>query len=403
MKNNGIKITGYFLVIAALQSCQQGKTYEISNPGSEDVIDLAVVVNRSELNQYLTDTTTNSQVLVRDETGEWLSSQCDDVNGDGSWDELAFLCDLEAGENKKVVFETSAAKPDFPIRTNIRFGRMAKPFEEVTGDIRMKTNDTKFTAPVYQMEGPAWENDQIAFRNYYDARNGMDIFGKRSADMVLDSVGVNGRDYHTLADWGMDILKVGNSLGAGAIAIGIGDSLYRVGPCEEGRYRLISEGPVRAILELTYRNVPAGERMYNITHHVSIYAGDRFYRSKVWVSNLQGDEELVTGIVNLHEVPAETFDEGAIKVMASLGNQGFNGEMLGMGVLLSARQFKRFWEAPFTGSGIVNTHLVSLVLSNDKPSEYSFLAAWELQDERVKENEYFMNILKSAAKKLAIK
>jgi len=403
MKNNGIKIIGYLLVIAALQSCQQGKTYEISNPGSEDVIDLAVVVNRSELNQYLTDTTTNSQVLVRDETGEWLSSQCDDVNGDGSWDELAFLCDLEAGENKKLVFETSAAKPDFPIRTNIRFGRMAKPFEEVTGDIRMKTNDTKFTAPVYQMEGPAWENDQIAFRNYYDARNGMDIFGKKSADMVLDSVGVNGRDYHTLADWGMDILKVGNSLGAGAIAIGIGDSLYRVGPCEEGRYRLISEGPVRAILELTYRNVPAGERMYNITHHVSIYAGDRFYRSKVWVSNLQGDEELVTGIVNLHEVPAETFDEGAIKVMASLGNQGFNGEVLGMGVLLSARQFKRFWEAPFTGSGIVNTHLVSLVLSNDKPSEYSFLAAWELQDEQVKENEYFMNILKSAAKKLAIK
>ena len=403
MKNNGIKIIGYLLVIAALQSCQQGKTYEISNPGSEDVIDLAVVVNRSELNQYLTDTTTNSQVLVRDETSEWLSSQCDDVNGDGSWDELAFLCDLEAGENKKLVFETSAAKPDFPIRTNIRFGRMAKPFEEVTGDIRMKTNDTKFTAPVYQMEGPAWENDQIAFRNYYDARNGMDIFGKKSADMVLDSVGVNGRDYHTLADWGMDILKVGNSLGAGAIAIGIGDSLYRVGPCEEGRYRLISEGPVRAILELTYRNVPAGERMYNITHHVSIYAGDRFYRSKVWVSNLQGDEELVTGIVNLHEVPAETFDEGAIKVMASLGNQGFNGEVLGMGVLLSARQFKRFWEAPFTGSGIVNTHLVSLVLSNDKPSEYSFLAAWELQDEQVKENEYFMNILKSAAKKLAIK
>jgi len=47
--------------------------------------------------------------------------------------------------------------PEFPARTNIRFGRVTKPFEEVTGDLRMKTRDTKYTAPVYQMEGPAWK------------------------------------------------------------------------------------------------------------------------------------------------------------------------------------------------------------------------------------------------------
>jgi hypothetical protein len=400
MKKHPIILICCFLLGFFTQACQLDKTYEINNPGSMDIIDQAIVLNRSTVNRFLTDTITNAVIGVRDENGEWLPSQCDDIDGDGIWDELAFICDLEAGEGKKVIFETLDTLPDFPIRTNIRFGRMVKPFEEVVDDARMKTNDTKFTAPVYQMEGPAWENDMIAFRNYYDARNGIDIFGKCTTSMVMDSVGVNGREYHTLSDWGMDILKVGNSLGAGAIAIGIGDSLYRVGPCEEGNYRLIAEGPVRSIFELTYKNVPAADRLYQVTHQISIYAADRFYRSKVWVNELRGDEELVTGIVNLHNVPAENFDEGNLKVLASLGNQGYSGEVLGMGILIPSGAFKRFWEAPETGSGIVSTHLVSLTLSNSAPTEYYFAAVWETRDSQVKEKAYFINLLKSAALKI---
>jgi hypothetical protein len=402
MKYSGIKIVVVLVVMAALQACQQNKAYEISNHSNEDMIDLALVVNRLVVNNYLADTSKSELVLVRDENGELLTSQCDDIDGDGKWDELAFLCDLEAGENKRLFFEVADTQPVFPVRTNVRFGRMVKPFEEVVGDVRMKTNDTRFSAPVYQMEGPAWENELIAFRNYYDARNGIDIFGKKTSAMVMDSVGVNGRVYHVMADWGMDILKVGNSLGAGAIAIGIGDSLYRVGPCEEGRFRLITEGPVRAILELTYKNVPAGDRLYNVAHRISIYAGDRFYRSKVWISDLRGDEELVTGIVNMHEVPADTLTEGPTSIMFALGNQGYSGEVLGLGLLFPTGGFKRYWEAPATGSGIVSTHLVSLALNKEAPSEYCFMAVWEEQDPRVKEKAYFRNLLQSAAKKLSM-
>ncbi len=400
MKRNQVDIICILMVMLLAGACQQVETFTVSNPGNVDLIDLATVVDRSEIDPFIADTNVNQWVAVKDQNGELLPSQCDDLDGDGKWDELVFLCDLEAGETRKILFESVEKLPEFPVRTNIRFGRVTKPFEEVTGDLRMKTNDTRFTAPVYQMEGPAWENDLIAFRNYYDARNGIDIFGKRVTYMVMDSVGVNGRDYHTLADWGMDILKVGNSLGAGAIAIGVGDSLYRVGPCEEGHYRLITEGPVRAILELTYKNVPAGDRLYNVTHRISIYAGDRFYRSAVWVDNLQGDEELVTGIVDLHNVPADTLLESGVKIVASLGNQGISGEVLGMAVLLPGEQFIKFWEAPAEGPGIVSTHLVSLALQKDVPAEYSFLAAWEMQDERVKGEEYFIGLLMEAAKKI---
>ncbi len=394
MKTFRNSLFSLMILFTALTGCSNDKTYVVSNSGSEPETDLAYVLNRSVVNKYLADSTTEVKPGVRDESGTWLPSQCDDLDGDGRWDELAFLCSLNAGESKKVVFVIQDSMPEFPKRTNIRFGRFTKPFEELNTGLRLKIN--VITTPEYQMEGPAWENDVIAFRNYYDARNGMDIFGKCTAEMVLDSVGVNGREYHTLADWGMDILKVGNSLGAGAIAIGIGDSLYRVGPCEEGGYRQISEGPVRALFDLTYKNVPAANRLYNITHRISIYAGAHYYRSEVWVDKLQGDEELVTGIVNLHDVAADTFDSGNVKVMYSLGNQGYSGEVLGMGILVPAEQFKGYREADTTGTGIVNTHLVSLALSSDKPTVYSFVAAWENRDEQVKEKAFFVNLLKKA-------
>jgi hypothetical protein len=389
-------------VLVLVSGCQQKNYFTIGNPGNKQVTDLARVLGREEVNEYLPDTTTGLPVIVKDREGKLLPSQCDDMNGDGRWDELVFLCDLGSGESKKLLFEPvePSAYPVFDVRTHLRFCRADEPYDTAWGDRRMKTNDTKFTIPVYQMEGPAWENDIVAFRNYYDARNGIDIYGKRVHEMVLDSVGIKGRNYHELAGWGMDILKVGNSLGAGAIAIGIGDSIYRVGPCDEGRFRLISQGPVRTVFELTYKNVPAGERLYSVNQQISIYAGDDFYRNSIQVDGLKGDEELVTGIVDMHALATDKAEAGNMKIMSTWGKQAMNGEVLGMAVIFPASEFKRYWEAPLSGAGIINTHLVSLSLSAGKPTHYAFLAAWELQDEKLKDKEYFNEVVQEAVRKI---
>lgn len=391
-----MKTLPLILLFVVLTSCGQ-KTIKVTNSSDIPVSGKPFVISRSHIARLTGDSLANDVLFARLPDGKWLPSQCDDLDGDGKWDELAFLCDLKPDETIKIRFEKPDSNVHFPVRTNIRFGRMTKPFEEVSDDFRLKTNDTKFSAPVYQMEGPAWENDMIAFRNYFDARNGIDIFGKMTTEMVMDSVGVNGREYHSLHEWGMDILKVGNSLGAGAIAIGIGDSLYRIGPCKSGRYRLISEGPVRSVLVLSYIDVPAGGRLYQVVHRISIFAGEHFYRSQVWVHDLKGDETLVTGIVNLHNVPARNFQEGDMNILYSLGKQGISGEVLGMGVIVPESSFVRYWEAPDSGSAIVNTHLVSLKIVENIPSEYRFAAMWENRDPQVKDKAYFEGVLKESA------
>ena len=56
----------------------------------------------------------------------------------------------------------------------------------------------------------------------------------------------------------MDVLKVGTSLGAGAIAYMYNDSIYRVGDNGSGTYERIFEGPQRSRFNLNYQQLEGG-------------------------------------------------------------------------------------------------------------------------------------------------
>ena len=118
------------------------------------------------------------------------------------------------------------------------------------------------------------------------------------------------------------------------------------------------------------------------------------------MDGLKGDEELVTGIVDMHALAADKADIGNNKVMSTWGKQSMNGEVLGMALIFPASEFRRYWEAPASGPGIVSTHLVSLALSAGKPTRYAFVAAWELQDDKLKDKGYFNEVINEAAGKL---
>ncbi len=384
-------------------SCNSSGDYVVDNSGSElSRTDLAVVISRADVNEYLAVPEGNQYVVALDDKGEVLPSQNDDLDGDGQWDELAFLVDVEGESQKRIHFElrSSAEMPLFPRRTNIRFGYQGEPFAEVVSAERLKTSDSPSSSAAWQMEGPTWENDVVGFRNYYDARNGMDIYGKRTQEMVLDSVGIRGQNYHELDDWGMDILHAGNSLGAGAIAIRVGDRTTRVGIMQRGTYRFVTEGPVRAIFELGFEGVEVADRRYNLRHEISIYAGDHFYRSRVWVDGLKGDEELVAGIVNIHQKESFQVDVPGFNIVGSHGPQAFLGENLGMALLVPEDEFVGSWKAPDTGDGIVETHLVSMKLSNRKPTDFCFFVGWEYQDKGFARLDYFKEMVAKATLRL---
>ena len=234
---------------------------------------------------------------------------------------------------------------------------------------------------VYQMEGPAWENENVAFRLYFDERNGIDIFGKKTKDMVLDSVGDvrDGKDqnYHNMADWGMDVLKVGNSLGAGSIALMIGDSIYRLGDVAEEHYRKLEEGPGGSRFLLDYNGWEVAGRTLDLDWEISIEPGTWGYESSVTLTGLQGDEELLTGIVNLHSDTLYTEERGGRFVMYTHGPQAELDNVLGMAVSADEAEVLGHGELTEEDLPVGSTYYLRLKLAEGEPTTYRFTAGWE--------------------------
>jgi len=388
MKTTALIITGATL---ALTACMQEPELKllVENPLDAARNDARILITRSELSGHLSAIPANSLPLLTDRQGMPVPCQADDVDGDGSWDELFALTDLEPGETKilTLTFKDPEEYPAFETRTNIRLGANQSGYPELQSAERLEGvsyDNHALTEEAYQMEGPAWENDLVGFRNYLDQRNGMDIFGKLTPEMVLDSVGIAGRQsYHEPDWWGMDILKVNTSLGAGSIACMYKDSLYRVGDNGTGVYRLVFEGPVRSRMSLEYSDWTVEGLSVHVDHRIDIVAGTRCYESLVTYSGVQEEMDLVPGIVNMHS--DELFVESLNNEYTMLMTHAIQAEgtsLLAMALVVPSGLLVEHGATRDEGEGITQTYYARLDASREQPVPCRFYALWEKEDPR---------------------
>ncbi|MBE0655141.1 MAG: DUF4861 family protein, partial [Bacteroidales bacterium] len=128
-----------------------------------------------------------------------LTCQFLNYQGDELPEELLVQISLNPSEKKKVrvIWTDRGDYPEFSAKTSIHFARHENPGKDLETETRIQTTSTEVISGIFQMEGPAWENDKVGFRNYFDHRNGMDIFGKRTKNLVLMNVGLNERTRQT--------------------------------------------------------------------------------------------------------------------------------------------------------------------------------------------------------------
>ncbi len=279
----------------------------------------------------------------------------------------------------------TVVEPSAPVvgGTNIRLARAEGEgdFREVREITRDPDHLGEQYPVVYQMEGPAWENENVAFRLYFDERNAVDIFGKRKRELVLDYVGTKAlgedQDYHQLADWGMDILKVGTSLGAGSIGLMIDGQAYHLGDAAEEHARILEESPERSRFVLEYRGWEVAGRTLNLDWEISIAPGSWGYTSSVTFTGLRGDEELLTGIPNFYQETLYQEERGGRFVMYTYGHQSMLEEVLGLAVTADPSDVIGQGEFPPEGGEITSTYYVRLRLTDGQPTTYRFTAGWE--------------------------
>jgi hypothetical protein len=381
----------FILVAAFMFACEQKQPQlTVTNTSDYHLVEKPVLIQRAQIEEQTGKLSESDVVLLSADGGRtYIASQLDDLDGDGIWDELFTMVDLYAGESKTYSLITMKKEeaPEFRVRTNIHFADKNDREKLFLAAERLKNADTQTTQKFFQYEGPGWENDIVGFRNYFDARNGMDIWGKVTPDMILPGVGLaGGPSYHEMQPWGMDVLKVANSLGAGAIALETSAGLYRVGPDGKGTYRLVAEGPLRSTFDLRFEDIPLDGKMVTLNHRICIIAGKPWYKSVVTV-NGAADMKFVTGIVNLDTDSVYSNSGNGYAYMYTHDNQAFDGEKLGMAIILPYNSID-VYTAPETGEGITQTYYTSLEIS-EKPNVYFFMAGWEKQDARWADKDSF--------------
>lgn len=312
-------------------------------------------------------------------------------------DNIVLLLDFEAGEEKVITIKESEEKQSpFPKKTqaeiSIKQGGSWEDNKYIGGNfvnvdyLRVPDEHTDHSEYI-RYEGPGWESDLVGYRFYLDWRNAVDIFGKTTPEMVLQGVGQDGFDsYHESADWGMDILKVGESLGIGSIGYWDGSKALRVAETDSITCEITENGNLHSEIRTIYSGWQIAGRKTTLTSDLTISAGSRLTKHNISLSDPL--DNICTGIVkheNAEFFSKESPDESSWSYIANYGKQSLNDDNLGMAVLYKKGDLIKITEDE-------HSHVIVLKPANNKITYY-FLAAWEQEPGGITNEEEFLGWL----------
>ena len=253
--------------------------------------------------------------------------------------------------------------------------------------------DHKVGDKIFPYEGVGWENEIVGYRLYLDERAVTDIFGKRTPDIVLDKVDYRSK-YHDLADWGMDVMKVGPSLGVGGLGLYRGDSLERFGGDGQISVKVLEESGERISFKVMHDDVPlVNGKVGNVETTYSLNSGSPL----TWVSvqsNLPKDtlaSGLVKNVKAKHIESQNSVKQGEWRYIATWGDKQSEAKD-GLGTALFFRN----------GDARVMPTMIdtSPVRFNSPNPTYAFAGVWEQGPMGITDEESFIAWLDGQQRKL---
>jgi len=284
-------------VLVAARSRINVLKLSITNPTDELRLHENIVISVAELKKIAPDfkagdtIVTTSDAATLDEDARTLQtieipSQADDLDGDNNYDELAFQIDLKPRQSRIVT---------------IVYG-------ETTTIQRIRSEYPKRTAAKFTMkfDGLGWESEVNAWRIYFDQRNAIDIWGKRRPGLYLEMFGAPEYVYHWESPLGRDIYRIGDAIGIGAVAALVDGKVVKVSDVADRKWRIINAGPVRVVVELTYKGWKVGGREVNLTSRMIQWTGEHGFEHRITAENANG-LTFVTGIVRQAALQEKVF------------------------------------------------------------------------------------------------
>lgn len=292
-----------FLALGMVCILQAQTTFrvKVSNPGKMERTNEPVVLDITRYGEV------NRAVVTVD--GQEIPSQLDDTNRDCENDELCFLADLGKKETKvyTVQLYSDGTQATYPAKT---FAELVVPSKNKKlaknkQDIYLRSisfdKKTKDVFHFVHSHGVCFESDLVAMRVYFDNRQTIDLYGKVNKGLVIQDTQFYPSEEQLVAGSGDDCLWVGNTYGLGALRGWNGSKSLLLDDVKYQEQRVVSEGPLRAIVEVVDNGwTPApGLKPINATIRYTIYAGHRDFDVDVQFNKDLSGYQFATGLINV--------------------------------------------------------------------------------------------------------
>lgn len=297
------KLTTMALLAATLTAATAQKTFDVSiaNNTKTDRKAVPVVIGLAKYG-------INVKSALVTFNGKEVASQLDDLDGDGKFDELCFITDVSKKEKQTYnvkIYDTGKPKEYTPqvyaemLMTNKRI----KSNNKQDLYISSLTVDNG-TNPYWMLHhhGPAFENDMVAYRIYFDHRQTVDIYGKYRKGLELKQTQFYPDKEQKAAGFGDDVLWVGETLGIGTVRGWDGKAPQMLKDVDKRTLRIVSRGPLRTIVEVIdkgWDTTNPGKEKIDMTTRYTLYAGRRDCFVNLKFNKQVPDYQFSTGIINV--------------------------------------------------------------------------------------------------------
>ena len=398
----------YFIAMD-LGTTPSSKIYlEAHNQLNRPVKDVLISIPIETLLKKYPDFNVNAFIVFDGE--KEIPSQTEDTNGDATADNILALVDFLDGETKTILIEygkTAVIKKEFKKRTHAELSIKTDyvlengyytqgKFESIEKSI-VPANHFAHDA-LYKYEGPGWESEKVAYRYYLDSRNRNDIFGKKCSDLILNIVGKDdlisdgNESYTQMCDWGMDIFKVGESLGIGSIAIWKDDRVNTISNTESTTCKITNDGLIKSNILTKYQNTKVGNTSFDILSLISIHAGSRLTRVDLTISDSL--QVFCTGIAK-HLGCSLIADNKNLRwgYIASYGKQSLDGSNLGLAIFYKKSDLIKNTEDDLS--------FISVLKPTGRKLTYYFTAVWEKEMNGIRSQEEFVKYIDNIISELS--
>ena len=277
-------------------------TVSVTNPSNVERTDVPVVLSLASYGEVRSALVTLS--------GKEIPCQLDDLNQDDTFDELCFLADLGKKEQKEytITLIDEGEPRIYPARTyaemvlaNTKDKTLKKHQQNNYIEQLTARGDAAYTYNVQHHHGVDFESELNGIRIYFDARQTLDLYGKFHKQLELKETQFYTPDDLKAKGYGDDVLWVGQTFGLGAFRGWDGQKPTLVEPVRTRTQRVVSYGPLRAIVEIVDRGwkADASKSPITMTLRYTQYAGHRDTDVDVFFNKDVSDYRFSTGIINV--------------------------------------------------------------------------------------------------------